>query len=215
MDDSAMLIVKEGAELGRRWRLEGDTTVIGRAKDADIIIDDRRISSRHVRISHRDGQHVLQDLGSKNGTYLNGELLRGQQALADSDEICLAMVVVITYVAAGRTMPLMFKEGLQRGVRLDVHTRRVLVDGAELDPPLSQAQFRLLQLLIEADGAVCSRDRIMAAVWPEEDEEGITEQAIDALVRRLRERLAELDPDHTYVATVRGHGFRLDQKPSG
>lgn len=215
MDDSAMLIVKEGPELGRRWQLQAEVTLLGRAKDADITIDDRRISSRHAQVVHRDGQHILQDLGSKNGTYLNGERLQGQRALADGDEICLAMVVVITYVAAGRTMPLMFREGLQRGVRLDVHTRRVLVDGAELDPPLSQAQFRLLQMLIEADGAVCTRDRIMATVWPEEDEEGITEQAIDALVRRLRDRLAELDPDHTYVATVRGHGFRLEQKPGG
>jgi DNA-binding response OmpR family regulator len=38
----------------------------------------------------------------------------------------------------------------------------------------------------------------------------VSEQAIDALVRRLRDRLAELDPDHRYVVTVRGHGFRLE-----
>lgn len=215
MDDSAMLIVKEGPELGRRWQLERDVTVIGRAREADITIDDRRISSRHAQIAYRDGRHVLEDLGSKNGTYLNGELLRGPQPLSDGDEICLAMVVVIAFVAAGRTVPLMFGGGLQRGVHLDEQTRRVLVNGAELDPPLSQAQFRLLQLLINADGAVCTRDQIMAMVWPEEDEEGITEQAIDALVRRLRERLAELDPAHTYVVTVRGHGFRLEQKPAG
>ena len=39
---------------------------------------------------------------------------------------------------------------------------------------------------------------------------GVSEQAIDALVRRLRDRLAEVDEGHQYIVTVRGHGFRLD-----
>ena len=46
----------------------------------------------------------------------------------------------------------------------------------------------------------------------EDAEEVISEQAIDALVRRLRERLAELDPGHAYVLTVRGHGFRFQNR---
>jgi DNA-binding response OmpR family regulator len=40
--------------------------------------------------------------------------------------------------------------------------------------------------------------------------EGVSEQAIDALVRRLRDRLAEVDPNGEYIVTVRGHGFRMD-----
>ncbi|HIP86892.1 MAG TPA: winged helix family transcriptional regulator, partial [Anaerolineales bacterium] len=59
---------------------------------------------------------------------------------------------------------------------------------------------------------VVTREEIVAAVWPEEAKAGITEQAIDALVRRLRERLASLDPDHNYIVTVRGHGFRLENR---
>ena len=55
-----------------------------------------------------------------------------------------------------------------------------------------------------------SREEVVGAVWANEAAAGISEQAIDALVRRLRERLAELDPEHAYVVTVRGHGFRLD-----
>ena len=39
---------------------------------------------------------------------------------------------------------------------------------------------------------------------------GVSEQAIDALVRRLRDRLAEVDGSHQYIVTVRGHGFKLD-----
>jgi DNA-binding response OmpR family regulator len=67
--------------------------------------------------------------------------------------------------------------------------------------------------LYEPSGQVRSRDEIVDAVWSETEREGVSEQAIDALVRRLRERLAEIAPDGLYVVTVRGHGFRLD--PTG
>ena len=64
-------------------------------------------------------------------------------------------------------------------------------------------------MLYEAQGAVCGRDEIVEAVWPGTGGLGVSEQAIDALVRRLRDRLAEIG-DHNYIVTVRGHGFRLD-----
>jgi DNA-binding response OmpR family regulator len=82
-----------------------------------------------------------------------------------------------------------------------------------LDPPLSLSQYRLLEILWEHKGKIVTREEVIAAVWPESDEAGITEQAIDALVRRLRDRLAEVDADHEYLVTVRGHGFRLDNRP--
>ena len=41
---------------------------------------------------------------------------------------------------------------------------------------------------------------------------GVSEQSIDALVRRLRERLAEVDPEHQYLVTMRGHGFRFENR---
>ena len=57
---------------------------------------------------------------------------------------------------------------------------------------------------------VCTREEVVEVVWPEAMGEGVSEQAIDALVRRLRDRLAEADNDWQYIITVRGHGFRLD-----
>jgi DNA-binding response OmpR family regulator len=86
------------------------------------------------------------------------------------------------------------------------------VRGQELTPPLSLAQYRVLELLYDGQGRVCSREEIVEAVWSEEEAAGVTEQAIDALIRRLRDRLIELDPKHQYVVTVRGHGFRLENR---
>ena len=95
---------------------------------------------------------------------------------------------------------------------LEPDARQVLVGERTLTPPLSLPQYRLLELLLDAAGGVVSRDEVIRCVWSEDAEEGISEQAIDALVRRLRERLAELDPGHAYVLTVRGHGFRFQNR---
>jgi DNA-binding response OmpR family regulator len=67
-------------------------------------------------------------------------------------------------------------------------------------------------LLVDAGGGIVDRETVVRSVWPEAMEEGVSEQAIDALVRRLRERLAELDAEHNYVLTVRGHGFRFQNR---
>jgi DNA-binding response OmpR family regulator len=94
-------------------------------------------------------------------------------------------------------------------LRLDREGRRVFIGDEEIDPPLSLPQYRLIELLYINDGHVCTRDAVVEAVWPDVVGEGVSEQAIDALVRRLRDRLAEHDPDVQYIVTVRGHGFRL------
>jgi DNA-binding response OmpR family regulator len=95
-------------------------------------------------------------------------------------------------------------------LRLDREARRVFVGDVEVDPPLSLPQYRLLELLYNHAGGICTRDTVVETVWPEAMGEGVSEQAIDALVRRLRDRLNEIDPDNQYIVTVRGHGFRLE-----
>jgi DNA-binding response OmpR family regulator len=129
--------------------------------------------------------------------------------LQDGDEIQIALCCKLTFVGVDATAPVVLEEAFQ-GLRLNVESKRVWVAGKELAPPLSLAQYRLLELLYQEPGRVYSRDAVVEAVWPEDDRDGISEQAIDALARRLRERLTELDPDTQYVVTVRGHGFRLE-----
>lgn len=80
----------------------------------------------------------------------------------------------------------------------------------EIDPPLSASQFRLLELLYDQQGRMVTRPEMVAAVWGEQEAIGVSEQALDAMIRRLRDRLAGADPTHAYIITVRGHGLRLD-----
>jgi DNA-binding response OmpR family regulator len=102
---------------------------------------------------------------------------------------------------------------IARRLRLDSRSRRVWVNEQEALPPLSVSQYSLLELLYEAQGRVLSRKDLIEKVWGEEDAVGVSEQAFDALVRRLRDRLASVDPAHTYIVTIRGHGLRLDNPP--
>lgn len=209
--EKPMLIIQEGALAGHRWMLDKDTIVLGRDESCDIVLPERLVSRRHAAIRRKDRGYLLEDLGSKNGTFLNGQAVTEPMVLQDGDEIQIALCLRLTFVDAGATMPLILEEEqLHRGIRLDKDGHRVWVGNCELQPPLSPAQYRLLELLYDHAGAVCSREEVVHAVWADALEEGVSDQAIDALVRRLRERLAEVDPDHSYIITVRGHGFRLE-----
>ena len=207
-EETAMLILREGQGIGTRWRVDRDNVIIGREEDCDIVLPSRQVSRNHARIRRSGGRHILEDLGSKNGTFVNGQELTEPYTLQDGDEIQIALSFKLFFVDAGATVPLFF-EG-QAGLRLDKDAKSVWIKGRELDPPLSLAQYRLIELLYDNEGKVCSRDKVVQAVWPDIVEEGVSEQAIDALARRLRERLSEPDPDHQYIVTVRGHGFRFD-----
>ena len=204
-----LLVIYKGALAGMRWPLSRDPVTLGRAPDCDIVLAERQISRYHVRIEWDADGYVLRDLGSKNGTFVNGERVRGQlYRLRDGDEISLATTLQVGFVAGEATLPLedIFMPG---HLVVDEDARRVRLGREELNPPLSPAQFTLLAMLVKSKGAVVTREDVIRAVWPDAVG-GVTDQAVDALVYRLRERLAELDPDRNYLTTVRGHGFRFD-----
>jgi hypothetical protein len=211
--DLPVLIVIEGAQRGQQWTLRGSETVIGRGSDCDIVLPERRISREHFRIWRDRGIYFIEDLQSKNGTFVDGERVESARELREGDEIQVALSAKLKFLGSEATIPLTFDDydiG-EIGLVLDTHTRQVTINGEALDPQLSLYQYRLLELLYENEGGVCTRDDVVQAVWPEAVEAGVSEQAIDALVRRLRDRLAEISPQHQYIVTVRGHGFRLEQ----
>ena len=210
--ESAMLILRHGAEAGRRWPLHRDEELlIGREENCDIPLPDRQVSRSHARIFWENESYHIEDLKSKNGTHLNGEDVVGIAALEDGDEIQIALRFKLAFVDAGATAPLSLDDSLP-GLRLEMETRQVWVNNKPIDPPLSLHQYRLLHALWESGGGVVTREAIINIVWPEASGEGVSEQAIDALVRRLRERIDEGDAEYRYIVTVRDHGFRLDNR---
>jgi DNA-binding response OmpR family regulator len=135
--------------------------------------------------------------------------------LHDGDIVQIAVVQNFVYLSSDATMPMEKIDIQPADVRfgrlyLEVRSRRVWIGQQEVTPPLSAPQFRLLQALYDQNGKVVPRDELIKVVWNSEDAEGVSEQAFDALVRRLRNRLSGIDPRHDYILTVRGHGLRLD-----
>ncbi len=207
--DIPVLIAQSGPLAGQRWSLNKSELVIGRGADCDVMINDKVVSRYHARLKHEGGRWVVYD-ESKNGTHVNGQPTTVAQPLQDGDVIAIATAAKLVYVGSDATVPLSLQLPPAGRLVLDFPARRVWVHGKEVDPPFSLPQYRLLELLYAHSGQVCPREAVIEAVWPDAQSDGVSEQSIDALVRRLRDRLTETDPDHQYIVTVRGHGFRLD-----
>lgn len=82
-----MLTVESGPEHGRTFALEGELT-IGRSPDNDVALSDPQVSRRHARIVLEDGRVTIEDAGSLNGTYVNGERA-GRARLSANDAIVI------------------------------------------------------------------------------------------------------------------------------
>ena len=212
-----LLILRGRRGTRHQWAIEKRETLLGRSEVCDIRLPGRAVSRRHAQIAQTNQGYILRDLDSKNGTFVNGQEVEGTGVLRDGDEIQIALTVRLVFVGAEVTAPLDVSASVLRrvGLLLDADERRVWIASQEATPPLSPAQFALLDALYRAEGRVVDRDEIVLAVWPDTAAEGVSDQAIDALVRRLRERLYQFDEDHQYVVTVRGHGFRFENRGEG
>lgn len=81
---TGMLVVVRGPNAGSRFLLDRDLTMVGRHPESHIFLDDVTVSRRHAEVVRRGGQLVLSDLGSLNGTYVNGDRVE-EQRLATGD----------------------------------------------------------------------------------------------------------------------------------
>ncbi|NPV84491.1 MAG: FHA domain-containing protein [Anaerolineae bacterium] len=214
--EQPVLIGQTGPLNGQRFVIRNFST-IGRDASCEIVIPDRQVSRFHARLSVEDTGVILEDLASKNGTFHNGKMIGEPVVLQDGDLIQIALVQSFAFISSDTTMPIeagaILRPPVAGRLRLDARSRRVWIGQKEILPPLSVPQFRLLQTLYDQPGQVVSRNDLITTIWEDEAALGVSDQALDALVRRLRDRLAELDKEHQYIVTVRGYGLRLDNHP--
>jgi hypothetical protein len=215
-EDFPSLVAQTGPLNGQRWLLKGDI-IVGRDDTCNVVIQNRQVSRYHARFVNLPQGVQLEDLGSKNGTHINGQEVVDPVMLQDGDIIQIAYAQQFLYLSSDSTIPLELPPGesfetapIPRLLKLDKRSRRVWIGNGELLPPLSLSQYQLLEILFDNPGRVVTRAELVQAVWGKEDAVGISEQALDALVRRLRDRLAAINPTHQFLITVRGHGLRLD-----
>jgi hypothetical protein len=86
------LVISEGQEAGRQFDFDQDSVLIGRTTDCDVILYDTGVSRKHARIFAEGGLFYVEDVGSSNGTQVNGEPVT-RKPLKDGDAISLGPVV--------------------------------------------------------------------------------------------------------------------------
>ncbi len=92
---SAVALVRDG----HAFPLASGENVIGRDPDAAVFVDDATVSRRHARLTVRGAEAVLEDLGSKNGTTVNGRPPAGPLALRHGDAVLVGSVLFSVRVA--------------------------------------------------------------------------------------------------------------------
>lgn len=209
VEEHPLLVAQDGPLKGRRFTIDR-IVLIGRENNCQVNIPDRQVSRYHARLLPTSRGTALEDLGSKNGTHRNGEIITTPVILQDGDLVQIALVQQFIFLISDATLPLVGKVPADGCMQLDSRSRSVMINGKSIDPPLSALQFHVLQTLHEKHGQVVERHELVDKAWGGGNTAGVSDQALDALLRRLRDRIATIDPNHTYIVTVRGHGVRLD-----
>lgn len=186
---------------GQEHPLEHERTRLGRAIENELVLATRLASREHAHLLREGRRTFLIDLDSTNGTFLNGERVRGRVSLRDGDQIAIGEITFHFHDPEMTTRETPLPE-----LELDLEAGQVRVDRRLVQ--LSPKEFTLLAYLHARRGKVCSKDEIGRAVWSEY-QTGIYDYQIENLVRRLRTKI-EPDPDQpALLLTMRGLGYKL------
>jgi pSer/pThr/pTyr-binding forkhead associated (FHA) protein len=82
-----------GPTIGQVYTMLGNTLTLGRAQDNDVVLDDPQVSRHHARVLRRGDQIIVEDLGSTNGTLVNGRRITGQHVLQPTETIAVGASV--------------------------------------------------------------------------------------------------------------------------
>jgi diguanylate cyclase (GGDEF)-like protein len=139
----ACLIVLTGDSIGRIYRLEKSSIVIGRAADCDIVLTDAGVSRKHARLIQSPSRRVvLEDLGSRNGSFVNGEPCSGH-SLNDGDRIQIGSITILKFSYQDELEDKLSRQLYESAVRdalTDAYNKRFFIE--ELGRAVSYARRR-------------------------------------------------------------------------
>lgn len=98
---SYQLVMRVGPSPGKVFTLSQNEVFIGRDVSNEIVVNDAEISRRHSRLSVHTGGYTIEDLGSTNGTFVNGQRIAGQQLLEPGQTIRLGENITFSYEQTG------------------------------------------------------------------------------------------------------------------
>ena len=145
---AAYLVVLQGTNVGEMHKIEGGEVVIGRAVSATVRLNDDGISRRHCRVVTLGGQLVIEDLGSANGTLVNGEMVQ-QHALAEGDKIRLGATTTLKFTYQDK---------------LDESFQQQMIDAALRDGLTRTYNKKFFQDRLETEFAYARRHRTLLSL---------------------------------------------------
>jgi len=97
MAHGSRLVMSQGPQPGKTFILDRDALTIGRDPGNDIVISEPQVSRQHAQITCQGNFMVLEDLGSTNGTFVNGMRLNAPHTLTNGDVVGMGDAVVLTF----------------------------------------------------------------------------------------------------------------------
>ena len=186
-------------------------TTIGRDSPADIIMLHSEVSRRHAMVRYADQAYTIVDLGSTNGTMLNGNVVGTKPiSLRSGDEIVLGGIAKLHFhdiVDSNSSNSI--NANRSEGIWIEAETQSVWIDSELVAPPLGDSQLELLQLLYNASGKFVSREEIIANIWSSYHPTEVSADAVDRFIERLRNRLLKVRPEVDYLELSNDLGLRL------
>jgi signal transduction histidine kinase/ActR/RegA family two-component response regulator len=224
----AYLVVLAGGQPGRRYEI-GERLVVGRSAAVGMQVDDPEVSRRHLVVRRDTVGHVVEDLGSRNRTLLNGSPVEHARALAFGDKLQLGASVVLLFMAEGAERELLRRERLETlgrisaGVAHDINNMlaTMLASLDYLDDALATAAERdagVRECLEDVRTAVTQATALTPRLLDfsrerhEQDVDigGLCREVVH-LAQRTFERTIEVEADLADDLTVRGDRVGLHQ----
>jgi signal transduction histidine kinase len=167
----AQLMCVTGLDVGRVFTVNQDALLIGRDAGASIHMNVSDVSRRHAQIAWRDGAYYIEDLGSANGTFVNGEPVRRALPLRFGDRVQIGASTILVLGAhdelaarAAQLRQLQAMEDVVAGLASDFNSALMVIVGAldELDGPLVDADANAREALDDARDAASAATRLAA-----------------------------------------------------
>lgn len=178
----ASLLTVKGPNPGRRYPLDGAATIVGRQPDAGVYLESLAVSRQHARLTSERGSYFVEDLGSSNGTYVNGHRIAGRVQVTDRDSIQIGPYelsltldpdstpsdpnqVIRARIDAQLSNHTLFNQNPAHKLQVVLQIAQDLGNVLDLDPLLGRLLEHLLKLFPQADRGMvvlCEKDRLVA-----------------------------------------------------
>ena len=196
------LVALHAQALPAEFGLDDGGCTLGRGSTCDVVVPRPVVSRLHALVERAGARFQIRDLGSVNGTYVNGQRLREPHVLADLDLIGLGETrAQLTFKDPDSTSA--------SGIRLVYDERSMRFFLGQQPLKLTPNQFRLLRHLLQQAGHVSSREECAVAVWGASYAPGMEATTLDHLVSTVRAAARLLEGDVVVIETRPGLGYQI------